>query len=880
MNLNHSLHNQNHTRYLHPLLTALLIISLTWLAILCWTNFAWADSGVIKGSVVNIRSGPGTNYEIVGTVYEGTEVTISQQQGDWYKITLGNTTGWVSSSLINAQITSKVTVTGTTVNLRSGPGTSYDIVGQVSQGDTLTLLAAEGDWYKVQTASGSVCYIAASLASKTGSGTTAPSQTTPPPAAPPAVTSKQVQVISGPINVRSGPGTNYDKVGSIPDQGVFPVVDTQGDWHKIRLTNGTDAWVAAWLVKEVTGTSTAPTTPAPSTPSTGTPTAPVVNLDGKRLNFEVNPIIENDRTLVPLRAIFEAIGAHVEWDAATNTVTATRDGIKVVLAIGSTQPTVDGKIWPLDVPAKIVRDRTLAPLRFVGEAFGGKVEWDQATYTVTMTSPASKGVPTSVIVNYAPVNLRSGPNSTYGQVAMAEPGEKLSVIGERDGWYEVSRGGTRGWVASWVVDVAWEANEPIPDPNRPPEEETPETPPAKPDKPGEDVIWLSCEKSEAGYTIGIESGSEIDAKIKERSSEVVYTIKNREVEGKYFFEETLGTSKLTIRGTQDGDDAIVTVTFPTGTEYKTASDLGGKKELLVIPNFIQKVDRKAFSTNGERLIITTALPVKYSAQQKGDRLEVTLEGVVLGKADDKYTFRDSELIDSVRFEADKDNTLITVNTSDLGKYSLGLGGSQGNEFNIMLVNKSAVKSRQDNLVVIDPGHGGKDTGARGSQVDEKELNLQVALMVGDILKENGVDVEYTRDGDSTVDLEKRSEIANDLNAGLFVSIHHNSTTTSDKAGTETYFYAPPENPTLFMQKDERQKLASEIHKRLIKNLRRTDRGVKQANFSVLRNTQMPSVLAEICFISNPEEQNLAMKKTFQELAAQAIADGILAYMGK
>jgi N-acetylmuramoyl-L-alanine amidase len=876
MNLNQSLHNKNQIRPLHPLLTALLILSLTWLAILCWASAAWADSGVIKGSVVNIRSGPGTNYEIVGTVYQGTEVTISQQQGDWYKITLGNTTGWVSSSLIDAKITAKVTVTGTTVNLRSGPGTSYGIVGQVSQGDTLTLLATEGDWYKVQTPQGKVCYIAASLASKAGSGsTTAPSQT-PPPAQPPT-SGKQVQVISGPINVRSGPGTNYDKVGMIPDQGVFPVVTTQGDWYKIRLADGTDAWVAAWLVKEATGTSTAP---PPSTPSTGTPTTPVVILDGKQLNFDVAPIIENDRTLVPLRAIFEAVGAHVEWDGATNTVTAVRDGKKVVLTIGSKQPTVDGQIWPLDVPAKIVKDRTLAPLRFVGEAFGGKVEWDQVTYTVNMTSPTSKGTPTTVIVNHAPVNLRSGPDSNFERVAMAEPGEKLTVVGERNGWYEVSRGGTRGWVASWVVDVAWEAGEPIPDPNLPPEEETPEIPPAKPDKPGDDVIWLSCEKDEKGYIIGIESGAQIDASIKEGGREVVYTIKDREVEGKYLFKEALGSSELTIKGTQDGKDAIVTISFPSGTEYRTASADGGKKELLIIPNFIEKVDRKPFSSNGERLIITTALPVKYSAQQKGDRLVVTLDGVLTGKAKNKYPFKDSELIDSVEFETEKDSTLITVNTTELGKYSLGLGGSQGNEFNIMLVNKSAVKARQDNLVVIDPGHGGNDTGARGTKVDEKELNLQVSLMVGEILKKNGVDVEYTRDGDSTVGLEARAEIANALNAGLFVSIHHNSTTTSDKAGTETYYYAPPERPDLFMQKDERQKLANEIHKRLISNLRRTDRGVKQANFSVLRNTQMPSVLCEICFISNPEEQNLAMKNTFQELAAQAIADGILAYMGK
>lgn len=878
MNLNHSLHKQSSFHHMNPLLTVLLILSLTWLAILCWTNSAWADTGVIKGSVVNIRSGPGTNYQIVGTVYQGTQVTVSQQQGDWYKITIGNTTGWVNGSYITVQAAAKVTVTGTTVNLRSGPGTNYDIVGQVAKGDTLTYLGSEGSWYKVQTPQGKVGYISASYAEKTGEKTTAPSGTASTPSTPSASTGKQVKVKSGPINVRSGPGTNYDKVGMIPDQGVFSVVATQGDWYQIRLNDGTNVWVAAWLVEEVKSTGTTPPTPTPSTSGTGT-TTPVVFLDGQRLSFEVDPIIENGRTLVPLRAIFEAMGAAVQWDAATNTVTAVRNGTKVILPIGSTQPTVDGQVWPLDVPAKIIKDRTLAPLRFVGEAFGGKVEWDQTTYTVTMTSPASKETPSLVIVE-DPVNLRSGPDSSYDRVALLEPGEKLTVISERDGWYEVSRGGTRGWVASWVVDVAWEANEPIPDPNLPSAEDTPKTPTTKPDKPGEDVIWLSCEKDETGYTIGIESGSTINAKIKEGSSQVVYTIKDRKVEGKYLFEETLGSSKLVIKGTQDGDDAVVTITFPSGTEYRTASEQGGKKEVLIIPNYILKVDRKAFSSNGERLIITTALPPKYSAQLKGDRLEVTLEGVVLGKGEDKYTFKDSDLIDSVSFSVKDGSTLITVNTNNLGKYSLGLGGSLGNEFNIMMVNKSAIKSRQDNLVVIDPGHGGNDTGARGTKVDEKELNLKVALMVGEILKKHGVDVEYTRDDDSTVGLETRAEIANALNAGLFVSIHHNSTTTPDKGGTETYYYAPPERPELFMQKDERQKLANEIHKRLISNLRRTDRGVKQSNFSVLRNTEMPSVLCEICFISNPTEQDLAMQKSFQEKAAQAIADGILAYMGK
>lgn len=880
MNSNPSLHSPL-TSAIHMPIKSLLIISLACLAVLIWVSSAMAQTGTISGSVVNIRSGPGSSYEIVGTVLQDTEVTIQQKQGDWYKVSLGKTTGWVSASLLSTSTKSNPTVqvTGELVNLRSGPGTGYSKVGQAAQGETLTLIDVQGDWYKVRTAGGLECYIAASLAGRTAP----PAAGSTPPVKPttPAPAGKQVQVVDGPINVRSGPASTYEKLGMIPNQGVFPVVSTQNDWHQILLTDGSQAWVAGWLVKEVSGTAiTSPTVPD-NTPAQGTSANPVVYLDGKKLSFEVAPIIQEGRTLVPLRAIFESMGAQVGWNAAARTVTATRAGIKVILPLGSLQPTVNGQVWPLDVPAKIVNDRTLAPLRFVGEAFGGKVNWDQATYTVTMTSPASQGKPTSVVIAEGPVNLRSGPGTEQNQVDQAQVGERLPILAERDGWYQVSRSGRTGWVAGWVVNVAWEANEPLPDPNLPIQEEPPVTPPpSRPEKPGADVIWLSCQKDEGGYQVGIESGAAIEADIKERSREVIYKIKDRQVEGKYYFEEKLAKEKLTIKGENDGDDVVVTVAFPSGTEYRTASEQGGKKEILRIPNFILDVERKTFGSSGERLIVTTALPAKYSGQQKGDKLEVKLEGVLLGAADDEYSFRDSDLIDSVSLSKSGDTALlITVNTDDLGKYSLGLGGSAGNELNIMLVDRSAVKPRRENLVVLDPGHGGTDPGACGSLVHEKKLNLELALMVGEILKDKGVDVEYTRETDLSVGLEERSRIANNLNAALFVSIHHNGE-APDKQGTETFFYAPPENPDLFMQRDERQRLAAAIHQRLINNLRRTDRGVKQSNYSVLRNTQMPSALAEICFITNPEEQNLAMQQNFKELAAQAIAGGILQYMGK
>ena len=112
-----------------------------------------------------------------------------------------------------------------------------------------------------------------------------------------------------------------------------------------------------------------------------------VMLDGRPLTFDVPPQLMNGRTLVPLRAIFEALGATVDWSEATQTVTATKGTTTVVLTIGSTSPTVNGTAVTIDQPGVLVNGRTLVPLRFVGESLGVKVDWDPNTWVVTITSP-------------------------------------------------------------------------------------------------------------------------------------------------------------------------------------------------------------------------------------------------------------------------------------------------------------------------------------------------------------------------------------------------------------------------------------------------------------------------------------------------------------
>lgn len=885
-------------------------ILLSLIVILAWAQPSPAATAVIKGSVVNIRQGPGTGHEIAGTLYQNTEVAILESKDGWKKIQLGSLNGWVADSLLQVKKEEiRLQVTADKANLRSGPSTSSSQVGQLRKGDSLILLDVEGEWYKVQVPGGSSAYIASFLVSKTAAAANSsstpaaggqPETTTAVPASSPtpAIT-RQVEVISGPINIRSGPGESYPKLGSIDEKTAYPVISKEGEWYKIRLANGSDAYVAGWLVKESSMASSTVIPPAAaggSSAATGgsaaSSSAPRVFLDGQALSFEVPPIIENDRTLVPLRAIFEALGATVDWDNATRTVTSRKGSTTVVLAIGSLTPTVNGQVRQLDVPAKIVADRTLAPLRFVGEAFGSTVDWEGSTRTINIKSPPAPSAPSAgsgkkavaVTVNKELINLRSGPSTGHAQLDQARSGERMQVLAAQDGWYQVSRGGKIAWVSGEVVDVAWQENEPpaVPvttSPGTPGNSSSELPPPASPEN-----IRILSSKDETGLKIIIGSGVELKGRLEESGNNLRYYFTGRSIEGNTIIRENIAGEILEVKAEQQGEDAVIYISIPANLKYRSASEEGGKKETITISNFITGIERKTFGSKGERIILKTVLPLDYSSEQQGTQMKIKLPFLLKGSAPSEYSF-DSQLMQRLQLNESEVNgtqgMVLTIETKNPAKFAFGKS-AEGNQLHILFVDQSDVQ-QLGSAIVIDPGHGGKETGTIGSWLKEKEPNLDISLKVAALLRQRGMEIVLTRDDDSYVSLEERADIANLYNARLFVSIHNNASQNNPAAqGSETHYYAPLDNPELFMQSAERCRLATCIQEQLVSKLRRVDRGVKtgpSSNFSVLRNTRMPSALAEVVFLSYPEEEQLLQQDYFRTLAAEAIADGITQYCG-
>ncbi len=178
------------------------------------------------------------------------------------------------------------------------------------------------------------------------------------------------------------------------------------------------------------------------------------------------------------------------------------------------------------------------------------------------------------------------------------------------------------------------------------------------------------------------------------------------------------------------------------------------------------------------------------------------------------------------------------------------------------------------LIVIDSGHGGTDEGAKVGTFMEKKLTLMTSLLLKKHLEELGYRVMMTRSRDVYLPLPRRVSIANKAKGSLFVSVHFNSSPSSEAQGIEIFYFDSRE---LWRTKASKR-LASCILNRVIDKTHAVSRGIKQGNFHVIRETDMPAVLVEGGFITNRDERGKLRDKAYLDRLAIGIAQGIDKYM--
>jgi beta-N-acetylglucosaminidase/uncharacterized protein YraI len=314
------------------------------------TTFPPGTHGVTTGDV-NFRPLPTTSSDPYGILKAGTKLQLVGIGADnWYKVIVNNRTGWVYGDYIQLE-------------------TGQNVDGQQP---------AQGD----QASGGS------SSGSPDGSSRPAPQdgkKVTPFPPNTRGVTTDAV-------NFRAQPSTQADTYGVLQPGTPLQLLSKGADnWYLVKVNDRT-GWVYGDYVQPIAnpGTNPAAANPPSSAPgSTKDPSssedlssAVTITVNGKVQTYNPAPRIMNGRTLVPMRAIFETLGAKVVWEEKTRTAIASKGAVTIRLSLDSNLAVKNGQTIPLEVKPEIVDGRMMVPARFVSEALGAKVEWDNQSRTV------------------------------------------------------------------------------------------------------------------------------------------------------------------------------------------------------------------------------------------------------------------------------------------------------------------------------------------------------------------------------------------------------------------------------------------------------------------------------------------------------------------
>ena len=328
----------------------------------------------------------------------------------------------------------------------------------------------------------------------------------------------------------------------------------------------------------------------------------------------------------------------------------------------------------------------------------------------------------------------------------------------------------------------------------------------------------------------------------------------------------------------------------------SVTKLGGEDLLMLsfpdskmesgVPAFINKSDQyisKVYTVENNGMVVVYVYlkpSVTYQVTSRNGEFQVTLDGGKAATAQKSYNTPQSQNNNS-------NNTRITQTQSQ----SQSGNTSRGNK---------------KYTIVVDPGHGGRDSGARGNGYNEKDIALQVATRLANNLRRD-YNVIMTRDSDFFVPLDTRAKIGNDANADFFISIHLNSGSSSSANGTEVFYFSKKDQGSyaaqvakfenkvdgsygdvpfsdfilndIFYRKNQKtsQAIAESVLNNLINTTGLRRRGVFGANFAVLRGSNSPSILVELGFMNNYSDLSQYLTPDGQERAANAIGSAIRSY---
>lgn len=622
-----------------------------------------------------------------------------------------------------------------------------------------------------------------------------------------------------------------------------------------------------------------------------------IEIDGKEMVPKDMPaVIIDGRTMLPMRQIAQELGCEVNWNEAAKQIYVMRGSDIIVFTVDSKTGYENGKEFTMDVPATIVNDRTMLPVRALADALHLNIKWDDPNRIVSIQSG-------DTVVKDEPKAPESGQTTAGILTGIQTPSAK-----DADQTFTIQADGPMGRYEKTFVD--------------------------------DQKIVLDFYGAK----------SSLPSEITKTNSDIVTGIRTatHENNGDSFTRVVFDLSgKKDYEVTQSADKKNITISFGKTTVDKISAvhsqnkdiiTIGGtgsfgasvamtadpQKIIVTIPNCQSNLSDKINTAdlqyvlegkvdtskgNTVELVLAVEDLVQYSYREENQNLileiyPTTLKNMRYDKNANVLFLDKKDKIDtgSVKFEDHYldgyfDVTLPGDYESDYGYGTYDVKGTvvenievstkggnttfrfqqnristyevtdEGDSYAIRVKNPKEV---YDKVLLLDAGHGGKDPGTSGNGMQEKNLTLTIAQKIEQKLQGSGIKVYMTRDSDVYPENSTRAQTANDI-ADLMVSIHINSGPETAN-GTETLYQVHANDSSSRLTSKQ---LAEILQANMISATGNTNRGAKLwTDVLILNRTTVPAVIVEVIFITNTGDALKISNPTYQDQVAQAIADGI------
>lgn len=622
-----------------------------------------------------------------------------------------------------------------------------------------------------------------------------------------------------------------------------------------------------------------------------------IEIDGKEMVPKDMPaVIINGRTMLPMRQIAQELGCEVNWNEAAKQIYVMRGSDIIVFAVDSKTGYENGQEFTMDVPATIVNDRTMLPVRALADALHLNIKWDDPSRTVSIQSG-------DTVVKDEPTAPESGQTTAGTLTGIQTPSEK-----DADQTFTIQADGPMGRYEKTFVDDQKIVLDFYGAKSSLPSEIT---------KTNSDIVTgirtATHENNGDSFTrVVFDLSGKKDYEVTQSADKKNITISfGKTTVDKISAVHSQNKDIITIGGTgsygasvaMTADPQKIIVTIPNCQsnlsdkiniadlqyvlEGKVDTSKGNTVELvLAVEDLVQYSYREETQNLILEIYPTTLKNMRYDKNanvlylDKKDKIDtgsvkfedhyldgyfdVTLPGDY--ESDYGYGTYDVKgtVVENIEVSTKGGNTTFRFKQNRISAYEVT---AEGDSYAIRVKNPKEV---YDKVLLLDAGHGGKDPGTSGNGMQEKNLNLTIAQKIAQKLQGSGIKVYMTRDSDVYPENSTRAKTANDI-ADLMVSIHMNSGPETAN-GTETLYQVHANDNGARLTSKQ---LAEILQGKVVSATGNTNRGAKLwTDVLILNRTTVPAVIVEVIFITNTGDALKISNPAYQDQVAQAIADGI------